>query len=189
MNAQTKQPCPWLPDPHAVMSFRDLQSARAESVINLHRTACQYANYLWLKDTPARAILALCRALYLIHDGGPTPAHAHSAWLAYVWFLGEEDGRGFLGNPRVSFSHQATRMRPPVNPLNNHRAWALWHLTRIARPDLPPDPGVAENAPSPVRLQETLSSRGFPGEGDAFQEAIGAASKVVKIRAERYLQG
>ena len=61
---------------------------------------------------PARAILALTRALYA------APPHSKDAIypVPYAALSGicqthGGQGAGFLGNPRISFQHQAQRMR------------------------------------------------------------------------------
>lgn len=164
--------CPVLPHPERAMTYRDLRPRLANGRIDadrLHHAACQYANYLWMRGLPARAILALCRALYLNpEDLNGKPGQPYDA---FVWILRQHDGRGFLGNPRVSFSHQATRI-PESMILKRYRAWALWHLTRKVMPDLPPDPMVAETPPDPQALVSFLDRRGLPEEGRLFKAAL-----------------
>jgi hypothetical protein len=159
------------------MSYRDLRNCRGESPGARRarfEAGCRYAQFLWLRDQPARAILALCRALYVspvdIRESCRQP------WNAYVWFLHTPGGNGFLGNPRISFIHQATRT-DPSRPLQRQRAWALWHLTRRARPDFPPDPEVPEFPPDPASLRDYLDLHGFRDEGRRFMDALSTAGE------------
>jgi len=153
--------------PFKSMSYRDLhrvpsgEKACEARFIN----ACRYANYLWQKGFPARAILALCRACYL--DPAALPPQTRQPWHAYVWFLEKDTGNGFIGNPRVSFIHQATRI-PASFALKRNRAWALWLLTRVFRPDFPPDPEVSESPPGKEELGAYLDLHGLEDEGTSL---------------------
>ncbi|MFO7725366.1 MAG: hypothetical protein R6V45_07440 [Oceanipulchritudo sp.] len=169
--------CPFLPLPPGTMSYRDLQKAAADPANGaglLHHAARTYANYLWIRQQPARAILALCRAVYL-NPSDLDPA-TRQPYEALVWMLRQYSGQGFLGNPRISFSRQATRM-PPGRPLKRLRAWALWHLSHRSLPWLPPDPQVIEKAPAPCHLAYRLNGLGLSHEGDRFSEAMQTASR------------
>lgn len=156
--------CPHLPVPVGEMSYRDLRDVPEgdERERVLFEIACRYANYLWKEGLPARAILALCRALYL--DPSRLPDDLRQPWDAYVWFIRHDPGTGFTGNPRISFIHQATRIGHS-HPLKRHRAWALWLLTRTYRPDFPPDPQVHEEPPPVETLVGYLNENGLPAEG------------------------
>lgn len=158
------------------MSYRDLQEAAGDPTRGpngLHQAACAYANYLWTHRQPARAILALCRAIYL--DPANLKPTTHQPYDALVWMLLGYSGEGFLGNPRISFSRQATRMDPD-RVLKRRRAWALWHLSVTALPSLAPDPNVSEEAPSHDALATVLNKEGLPREGTSFKEAMKTAS-------------
>ncbi len=161
--------CPWLPRPVKPMSWRDLRFARRRGPGAYFETACSYAAWLWLQAQPARAILALCRALYV--EPRALPPGCLPPYKAYGWILAQHDGRGFLGNPRVSFQHQATRI-PDSQRLKRQRAWALWHLTRRIRPELPADPRVPERAPAIDDLAALLDTLGLPNEGAHFRTAL-----------------
>jgi hypothetical protein len=144
------------------MSYRDLQAAKAEGLQCFHDTALAYAQHLWSRGLPARAILALSRALYIEPDllapGTPPP------YAAYLWLLSHYKGQGFLGNPRISFFHQATRM-DSSRELFRRRAWAMWHLTMKAIPGLSPDP-CEGSPPAPIQLAAYLDKKGLESEGE-----------------------
>jgi hypothetical protein len=153
------------------MSYRDLRLAAGGDPVLLFEDAQRYAHYLWLREQPARAILALCRAIYI--DPALLPAGTQQPYPAYVWLLRNYSGRGFLGNPRISFLHQAVRM-PQEQQLKRSRAWALWHLTVRTMPDLPTDPTVPETPPDVADLVEYLDKHGLDKEGTRFAETLSA---------------
>jgi hypothetical protein len=161
--------CPLLPDPDPSMSYRDLREARETAPPEFHEAARKYAHFLWLKGKPARAILALCRALYL--EPAELPAGTVAPYAPYAWMLERYHGRGFLGNPRISFFHQATRMNPQ-RELFRRRAWAMWWITTHLRPELPAEPGCEETPPATDWLADFLNRRGLPREGVQFQAAL-----------------
>lgn len=151
------------------MSYRDLQAARTAGMDALYLETLRYAHFLWQERLPARAILALARALYL-------PPHGFRQTMvppyrAYRWILAHAENRGFLGNPRISFARQASRLRV-ADPLKRSRAWAMWHLTRVTLPGLPEDPGTEANAPETEVLVGQLDTWGHPREGRIFQEIL-----------------
>ncbi|NDV61348.1 hypothetical protein G0Q06_02655 [Puniceicoccales bacterium CK1056] len=181
--ARATPPCPLLPAPEEKMSFRNL---RVEHETGEHRekavfqAACTYANYLWTIKLPARAILALCRAIYLDPDKLGEPFR--QPYRALAWFLRHYAGDGFLGNPRVSFIHQATRM-PCDQFLERQRAWAMWYISKTAIPSLPPDPMVAENPPERNALRIYLDQYGLPEEGREWEAAMELARPTIDQEA------
>jgi hypothetical protein len=169
-------PCPLLPVPTGAMSYRDLQTRQTagdQAAEKLFISACTYANYLWISGKPARAILALCRAIYLNPE--ELPDNLRQPYDAYVWFLNNHDGLGFLGNPRVSFCHQAVRM-PAGHVLKRHHAWAMWYLSITANPALSPDPEIDEQPPAQDLLYSLLNEKGLANEGTLWMEAMKAAA-------------
>ena len=162
-------PCPSLPPSPAEMSYREFRIARDSGSRSLFETSLQYTQYLWLRKKPAQAILALCRALYL--DPGTVPPDTRQPYKAFTWLLCNYRGDGFLGNPRISFLHQATRV-PASQRLKRMRAWALWHLSIGALPSLPTDSKVPENPPAMGELVSFLDQNGLPNEGKIFLEAL-----------------
>ena len=167
--SEPRIPCPFLPRPEKDMTYRDTQDRQS-----LFPRACAYANFLWMKGMPARAILALCRGIYL--PPGDNPAGRIQPYRAYVWLLQHHRGQGFLGNPRISFARQATRI-PSAQSLKIHRAWAMWYLSTTTLPDLPPDGRVLECPPSADKLARYLNASGVPGEGETFLTARNEARR------------
>ena len=137
---------------------------------DLFITALEYAQLLWSQARPARSILALCRAMYI--DPGQLAAETVPPYRAYRWILGHYRGHGFLGNPRISFFHQATRMATNKR-LFRQRAWALWHLTIVERPGMPADPCESRHKPPGMdELAVFLDANGLRQEGQCFLQAI-----------------
>lgn len=164
-------PCPFLPDAPPAMSWRDLRNA--PNAVQRFTAATTYAQFLWLQRLPARSILALCRALYL--DPTSLPPAFEQPFPAYSWILAHHDNTGFLGNPRLSFFHQATRTHARRH-LQRQRACALWYLTCRIFPHLPADPREAEwNPPAIASLTDFLNQHGLPHEGTAFQQTLQSA--------------
>lgn len=164
--------CPHLPVPVSAMSYRNLRlhkGVSGESAQEFFQEACRYANYLWLQRLPARAILALCRAVYV--NPRLLERKTRQPYAAYSWMLRNAPADAFLGNPRFSFARQATRV-PESQLLKSRRAWALWYLTRQVRPDLPADPNVPEYPPEANELAAHLNEHGLHGEGDQFLECL-----------------
>jgi hypothetical protein len=165
-------PCPFLPIAGESMSYRHLRTHNPhvpESAQAFFTAACRYANYLWMQNLPARAILALCRAIYV--DPRLLDRKTRQPYAAYVWMLQHAHGDSFLGNPRFSFARQATRV-PDSEHLKSRRAWALWYLTRDTRPELPADPAVFENPPDIETLAAYLNRHGLRGEGDCLRDCL-----------------
>ena len=164
---QSFLPCPYLPVPADRMSYHDLRAARDAGDAELFETAKRYSHYLWLQGRPARAILALLRAINI--QPGTLKDPVKQPYSAFRWYLARDPHTGFLGNPRISFAHQATRISPD-QAIQRARAWALWYLTRIQRPELGPDPKMIENPPDMDDLVIQLNAIGHRGEGDLFRQ-------------------
>jgi hypothetical protein len=166
-------PCPLLPAALPHMSYRNLRTAAPASLndtaghLQFFHTCLQYGQYLWLQQLPARAILALCRAIYL----PPQPllkAAPCQPYCAITWLYLHPQKDAFLGNPRVSFFHQATRIAAH-RQLQRQRAWALWFLTVSCLPQLPADPDEAACAlPGKTDILNDLQQMGLPGEAETW---------------------
>ena len=170
MEKSSPAPCPLLPGVATDMTWRDLQAAQARGPAELHETALRYTQFLWLKEKPARAILALCRALYL--NPSSLPASTRQPYPAYAWILLNHQGDSFIGNPRISFFNQATRLRGQQG-LKRARAWAMWHLTIRHMSHLPgADPEILAQKPEREQLAVFLDRHGLAEEGADFLMAL-----------------
>jgi len=162
----SRDPCPYLPPAPEEMNWRSLREFGPDRGPAFARMACAYGQFLWLQHNTARSILALARALYARID-----RREDLVWLPYPaisWILLHHDGSDFLGNPRVSFFHQATRYRGEREELRRIRAWAVWSLVRRVRPDFPPDQKEEETPPEKGKLKALLTRSGAPGEWEQF---------------------
>ncbi|MCC5834207.1 MAG: hypothetical protein JJU20_05690 [Opitutales bacterium] len=165
-------PCPYLPSAAGAMTHRCLTAFGAERSAAFYLTALRYSQCLWLRDLPARSILSLCRALYAPMGAGDTVLKAYPLpYLAYRWLIENARNAGFLGNPRVSFQHQAARIRGTDQDLLRARAHALWWLTRRSRPELGPDPECEEPEDSIDAVLASLARYGIQPEPDWFRAA------------------
>ncbi len=173
-------PCPLLPAPRRQMDYRGLRAARGGPPAALLVEALAYGHYLWIHGLPARALLALTRGLYCDVRAGDPVLHIHPLpYEAMAWMMRRHPpgGRTFLGNPRLSFQHQAVRLRGPRRELRAWRAWGVNAIARRALPALPPDPQIAVPEPEPAQVAAALAAHGLPGEDAWFlrglDEAVG----------------
>lgn len=156
------------------MSYRCL---RAPELIDrpelLYTTALQYSQYLWLQGHTGRAILALARALYC---EVPPEATALQAWplpyQALHWLVRSHHSDDFPGNPRISFQHQASRLRGEREDLRRARAWAAWAIIRQARSTLTGDPTEPTPEPTPLQISELLIQHGHENESALWHHAL-----------------
>jgi hypothetical protein len=156
------------------MSYRSLRDARGQDAESYYLSALRYGNALWEIEQSGRAILAITRALY---TDLPEEAAVFKDWplpyKALRWIVATHPSVDFPGNPRVSFQHQATRMRGRRAPLLRARAWAVWALIREAKPELPGD--ASQNIEEPV-LEDIfgqLKLHGHSTEPAIWQKALG----------------
>lgn len=155
------------------MDFRNLRALRAEGGEKLFFAAQQYAHFLWHQSLPARAILALDRALFCDLAGDESVLQEWPLpYKALRWVLVHENGQSFLGNPRISFQHIADRVRGVRVEIRCWRAWAAWHVVRLARPELPPDEKHRVTEPSAEETLAALRQHGFPGEDTMWLDAM-----------------
>ena len=135
-------------------------------------TALGYAQHLWRVRRPARAILAATRGLYCPLSGDePELIRCPWPYAAIGWMIQHAPPDVFLGNPRISFQHQAGRMRGDGQRRRVTRAWAVWHIVRKVAPELPGDP---THAVHPLDREETASRLerwGAPGERAVWEAA------------------
>ncbi len=98
-----------------------------------------------------------------------------SPYAALHWILHHHCDSAFLGNPRISFQHQAIRMRGERAGVNRWRAWACWHIVRAARSDLPGDPRDPVVEPEADAVYAALAAYGLPGEAGRWRETLARA--------------
>lgn len=170
-------PCPFLPPFRAGLDYRHLRAHRGGQGGNIIPAALEYAQTLWMAELPARSILALTRALYAM------PPHAEDAaypvpYAALAWICQTHAGRGagFLGNPRISFQHQAQRMRLAPVEQRRARAWAAWFIAARALPDFPDDVRSEAERPTGREVAASLRQQTSPAEADLWQGVVSIIS-------------
>ncbi|HKK19544.1 MAG TPA: hypothetical protein VJ952_12775, partial [Opitutales bacterium] len=73
---------------------------------------------------------------------------------------------------RISFQHQASRLRGPRQELRRTRAWAAWALVRQARPSLPGDLADPVDEPSWGKIEALLQEHGHQNEAKLWRAVI-----------------
>lgn len=135
--------------------------------------ALQYGHYLWLKGSAGRAILAITRALYAdIPEDDPILKKWPLPYAALQWIVAHHTSDDFPGNPRISFQHQATRLRGPRQELRRARAWAAWALIRDARPSLLGDADDPVKEPNESEIETLVADFGHDGEARRWKNAL-----------------
>ena len=156
------------------MDWRCLNAFGNIRDIEFYLTALRYAQYLWLKGLPARAVLAMTRALYADLEGSEKQlTQWPQPYRVLRWFLeNHEEGFGFLGNPRFSYQHQAGRIRGKRRNQIVWRAWACWYIVRQAMPHLEPDRKHLIDEPGKIEILAGLNTHGIPGEAEVWCAAL-----------------
>ncbi len=150
------------------MSYRCLQ---LDTPAEIYRAALTYGQYLWQQALPARAILAVNRALQSpVEPHDPVLKEYPLPYQALAWMFLNHSGRGFLGNPRISFQHQAHRLRGRQETLRKVRCWAVWQLAAYCLRDLPDDLSCPQPALSDIVAG--LQKVGHPGERELWEKAL-----------------
>lgn len=165
--------CPHLPPPDSGMSYRSLTELRGGDIETFYLTTLRYGHHLWLEGHSGRAILAITRALYA---DLPAEAVVLRKWplpyRALHWIVANHPSQDFPGNPRISFQHQATRLRGEREALRRIRAWAVWALIRAAKPELPADAVQGIEEPTLREIEQRLAEHGHANELQIWQEAF-----------------
>jgi hypothetical protein len=176
-------PCPLLPVAKQSMSFRDLQAARAQGVGAAYRVNLEYAQWLWQHGLPARAILAMDKALFLcLPINHPEVQHNPLPYAATLWVMTHAKANHFLGNPRVHYQHLADRVRGCKACQKALRAWACWHLVCRWRPDLPGDDQHSFRAPDWEATCTFIGASFCEQEAEQLRQLHAAASVEKKAR-------
>lgn len=164
--------CPYLPAIDGEMDHRCLTGQPKHSP-EFYLNALQYGQALWLRGHAGRAILALTRALYADLNAEEPIFHTWPLpYAAFKWIVTQHPSDDFPGNPRVSFQHQATRLRGDRQMLRRSRAWAVWALIRQAKPALPGDPSDRIQEPTYQDIGRLLELHGHPGEAALWRNEL-----------------
>ena len=164
---------PYLPPPEPEMSYRSLRELRGGNIEAFYRTALAYGQYLWLKGCSGRAILAITRALYCdLHDDAAVLRVWPLPYKALHWIVVHHPKQDFPGNPRVSFQHQATRLRGDRAALRRARAWAVWKLICVAKPELLADTKQEIKQITLDEIEMRLAKHGHSNEVQIWQSAF-----------------
>lgn len=167
-------PCPFLPSCGRPLSWRDLAEQRAVGGAELYARCLEYGQQLWLDGLPARALLAIDRALYCDVSATDEILAAYPLPYAAIRWLVSQPSDAFTGNARVHYQHLADRVRGERAELKQWRAWAAWALVRQARPELPGDPRHSVREPTHADIAAGLDAYGIAGERAVWQAALTA---------------
>ncbi len=167
------QPCPYLPSCGRPLSWRDLAECREEGGAELYRLCLEYGQQLWLDGLPARALLAVDRALYCDVAGSAEVLQAYPLPYAAIRWLVSQPSDAFTGNARVHYQHLADRVRGERADIKKWRAWAAWALVRRACPELPSDPKHVVTEPTHVDITAGLHTHGIAGEASLWRQCLG----------------
>jgi hypothetical protein len=153
-------PCPFLPSCGRPLTWRDLNALRDNQGAELYRLCLEYGQQLWLDDLPARALLAVDRALYCdVPEGDVALTEYAMPYRAIGWMV-RQPADGFTGNARVHYQHLADRVR------------AAWAVTRHVRPDLAGDPKHAVTEPTHAEIEAGLRAYGLVSEITEWRQAL-----------------
>lgn len=159
------EPCPYLPEADPSMDWRSMHTSKSVSPIQFYMTALTYGQVLWLRHLPARALLAIDRALLTDLSGDePELKLWPLPYRAMAWLIAHYNEDAFVGNPRVHFQHLATRVRGDRRQQRKWRAWACWYLSRLQRPWLPGDEKQGIDEPSRGDIESGIRNYGLSGE-------------------------
>jgi hypothetical protein len=155
------------------MSYRSLRELRGGNIEAFYRTALTYGHYLWLKGCSGRAILAITRALYAdLTDDAAVLREWPLPYKALHWIVVNHPNQDFPGNPRISFQHQATRLRGERAALRRARAWAVWKLISFAKPELVADTTQGTKQLTLGEIEKRLAKHGHSNEVQIWQSAF-----------------
>ena len=167
-------PCPFLPSCGRPLTWRDLNALRDNQGAELYRLCLVYGQQLWLDDLPARALLAVDRALYCdVPEGDVALTEYAMPYRAIGWMVRQPSDQ-FTGNARVHYQHLADRVRGERAEQKRWRAWAAWAIVRQVRPDLPGDPRHVVTEPTHEEIAAALTRHGIRDEAATWRQAYDA---------------
>lgn len=172
--SKTPLNCPHLPEADLALTHRCLTELNAKTQpTQFYVTALRYGHTLWHKGHAGRAILAITRALYAdVPANDPILKDWPLPYAALAWIIKTHSSDDFPGNPRISFQHQATRLKGERQDLRRARAWAAWALIRKARPSLPADEEQQIEEPSIEGISQQLETSGHADEATLWHEVL-----------------
>ncbi|MEM7790645.1 MAG: hypothetical protein AAF546_04520 [Verrucomicrobiota bacterium] len=165
--------CPYLPKPEVQMTHACLTELRGAEAHTFYFKALQYGHYLWQKRHAGRAILAITRALYAdVPENESILKQWPLPYAALKWIVSKHASDDFPGNPRISFQHQATRLKGERREIRRARAWAAWAIIRVARPSLEADLSQDFIEPTHVEIRGELLKYGLEGEAALWESLV-----------------
>jgi len=170
--------CPFLPRVAGDFPARVLRGIDARAnPRDFVEAALRCAQAKWRAGLPGQAVLMLNRVFGLSDAPFGAADDETTPYRAMFWVLRCGADNGYLGNPRRHFQHLATRMpQVPGRERRVWRAWACWHLARLANPDWEADAeqllaeGVFE--PGEESIQRGLVDWGLPGEAGLWGDVV-----------------
>ena len=160
---QMRSACPLLPELRIELDYRELRRHEHRRDGGFYFSALCYAQQLWRSGHAGRALLALTRALYADLNGDEPDLLAWPLpYDAFRWIVENHHSDDFPGNPRLSFQHQACRIRGLRSEIRSARAWARWAIVCRVRPQLPSDPTCPEREAADIAV--LLEKSGLAGE-------------------------
>ncbi|MEN8662091.1 MAG: hypothetical protein ACN4GF_06925 [Lentimonas sp.] len=172
--SKTTLNCPHLPEANLSLTHRCLTELDAQtSPAQFYFTALQYGHTLWHKGHAGRAILAVTRALYTdVPANDPILNDWPLPYAALAWIIKNHSSDDFPGNPRISFQHQATRLKGDRQEIRRARAWAVWAIICNARPSLPADDAQDFTVPTIEAIKELLKKHKNPNEAELWIKVL-----------------
>jgi hypothetical protein len=167
-------PCPYLPSGQKKLSWRELNALRDDQGEELYLLCLEYGQQLWLENLPARALLAVDRALYCDVSADAESLINYPLPYGAIGWLVSQPTEQFTGNARVHYQHLADRVRGDRAAQKKWRAWAAWAIVRRVRPDLPADSDHVVNEPTHSEIRQALQLHGTKGEVETWEKAIGS---------------
>ena len=164
--------CPYLPPCRHKLSWRELNALRDDPGEKLYLLCLEYGQQLWLDNLPARALLAVDRALYCDVSAESDILKQYPLPYAAIGWLVSQPTEEFTGNARVHYQHLADRVRGDRAEQKKWRAWAAWAIVRLVRPDLTADSKHDVVEPSRNQIHEGLEQHGIAGEAMVWQKAL-----------------
>ena len=154
------------------MDWRELRRHGAGRGAEFYLSALTYGQFLWRRGLAARALLAVDRALLAdVPADDPVLAQWPLPYCALRWIMTQASATALVGNPRVHYQHLAGRMKGARAPQRRARAWAAWHLARLANAEWPADPKHRVPEPTVEEIARGLERHGLPQEVKIWQDA------------------